>query len=232
MMWHRRPADGFAPPAWDDSMPLDLKQPGDLQAEPKDSLSRSLHRRAATLAILLALFWLIWLIDALIFRGGLAQHGVVPRTLRGLFGILWMPFLHGSLSHVASNSVGFLLLGGILILRSESTFWAVFIIGALTAGLGTWLIGRGNSVHIGASGVIFAFFGYLLSAGIFERRIGSILLSFLVFFFWGGMLWSVLPSSGTPISWEGHLCGFAGGVLAGKLLAAKKSAAPATLPLP
>jgi membrane associated rhomboid family serine protease len=209
-------------------MALDIERAArNLQAGPKEALSRSLYRRAATIGVLLAILWIVWVIDALIFGYGLAQHGVVPRTARGLVGILWMPFLHGSLAHVSSNTLGFLFLGGILIFRSEPAFWVVFLMGAICSGLGAWLIGRGNSVHIGASGVIFAFFGYLLFAGIFERRIGTLLISLLVFFFWGGMLWSVLPSGSTPISWEGHLFGLAGGALAAKLLAPRKAAARA-----
>src|SRR4029079_17816529 len=122
-------------------------------------------------ASLLATLWLIYLTDALLFRDSLAQHGIVPRTLRGLPGILFAPFLHASLSHLATNSLGILFLGGILILQSESTFWTVTFLGALSSGLGTWIIGRGNSVHLGASGIIFAYFGFLLANGIFQRRL-------------------------------------------------------------
>src|SRR4051794_36372439 len=104
--------------------------------------THSLARRAITLATFLALIWILYLTDALLFHHTLANHGVVPRTLPGLLGILFMPFLHASFSHVASNSLGILLLGGILILRSESTFWAVSILGALASGMGTWLIGH------------------------------------------------------------------------------------------
>jgi membrane associated rhomboid family serine protease len=187
------------------------------------SLRAVMRRRTISIASLLAIIWIVWIIDTLFLRGGLAQHGIVPRTVEGLAGILWAPFLHASWSHLTSNTIGILLLGGLLILRNESAFWIVSFLGALATGLGTWIIGRGNSVHIGASGVIFAYFGYLLFAGIFERRIGSLLLSLVVFFFWGGMLWGVLPTQGSgAISWEGHLCGLAGGMLAAKLLARKK----------
>ncbi len=204
-------------------MNLNLAPPTDLQPAPKSAFALSLRRRALTIGSFLALIWAVWLIDTLLFHGSLDRYGIVPRTLHGLPGILFAPFLHASWSHVSSNSLGILLLGGLLILRSENAFWAVSILGALATGLGTWLIGRGNSVHIGASGIIFAYFGFLLSAGIFQRRLTSLLLSAAVFFLWGGMLWSALPYyNAANISWEGHLCGLAGGILAAKLLAQKK----------
>jgi len=201
-------------------MSVDLQQPSEVPVRTHGPFALAMRRRAATIGFFLAAIWVVWLADALLFQGSLQRHGVVPRTLGGLFGILWAPFLHGSWSHVMGNSVGILVLGGLLILRSEDAFWAVSILGALSAGLGTWLIGRGNAVHIGASGVIFAYFGYLLFAGIFERRVGSLILSVVVFLLWGGMLWSALPFySAAAISWEGHLCGFVGGALTAKLLA-------------
>jgi membrane associated rhomboid family serine protease len=207
-------------------MPIDLQRPGALDAAPKETLGTSLKRRGVTLATFLIVIWAIWLLDW-IAGGKIHQLGVVPRTPSGLLGIFTMPFLHGGFSHVLSNSIAIVLLGGVLILRSEAAFWSVSILGALASGLGTWIIGRGGAVHVGASGVIFAYFGFLLAAGIFERRIGSLLLSLLVFFFWGGMIWGVLPSSSAPtISWEGHLCGFLGGVLTAKLFAQKKKPAP------
>ncbi len=201
----------------------DIQPISTLPATPKSDFALAMRRRAATLGSFLALIWIVWLADNLIFRGALEQYGVVPRTLRGLLGILFAPFLHGSWSHIWGNTVGFLLLGGILILRNEEAFWAVSFLGALSAGLGAWLIGKSGTDHIGASGVIFAYFGYLIFAGIFERRFGSILLSLLVFFVWGGMLWSVLPSYvASTISWEEHLFGLAGGLLTARILSKKK----------
>jgi len=206
-------------------MGVDIPELGGVPTRTGGVFGLSLRRRAATIGLFLALFWMVWLIDDLLLHGTLAQYGVVPRTMHGLLGIIFAPFLHASWSHISSNTLGVLMLGGLLILRNEEAFWVVSILGALTAGVGTWLIGRGNAVHIGASGVIFAYFGYLLFAGIFERRIGSLLLSVLVFLIWGGMLWSTVPSYGAGmISWEGHLCGLAGGIMAAKLLTQRKTA--------
>ena len=97
-------------------------------------------------------------------------------------------------------------------------FWVVAVGSALTAGLGTWLVGASDSVYIGASGVVFGFLGFPMGRGIHERSAKSILLSLTVTFFFGGMLWGVLPSVGPGISWEGHLFGFLGGLLVSRLL--------------
>jgi membrane associated rhomboid family serine protease len=191
-------------------------------AQARADLARDLRRAARILAGILALLWGVLLVDVLL-GGSLRDFGIVPRTLPGLRGILLAPILHGGVLHLLLNSVGLVLLGGLVLCREESYFWAVTGIGALVGGLGTWTLGR-SAVHIGASGVIFAYFGYLLLAGVFERRLGGILLSTFVAVVWGGMLLGVLP--GQPgISWESHLFGFGAGALAARLLARRVRAA-------
>lgn len=110
-------------------------------------------------------------------------------------------------------------------IKGDLKRYAIVLFGFLAVlwGLGTWLVGASDSVHIGASGLVFGYFGYLLLAGFFERRFFSILLSLLVLFAWGGMIFGVLPGQ-TGISWEGHLFGFLGGGLSAKLLAKKPAA--------
>jgi membrane associated rhomboid family serine protease len=90
----------------------------------------------------------------------------------------------------------------------------------LVSGLGVWLFGA-SGVHVGASGLIFGYLGFLLLRGYFERNFPSILLSLIVGFLYGGAIWGVLPTQ-PGISWEGHLFGFIGGVLAARLLARRK----------
>jgi membrane associated rhomboid family serine protease len=202
---------------------MDLDFETTIPPSTRKSLLASFSRRIVTVALILAILWSVYLIDAFVLRGSLSQHGIVPRTLRGLLGIFCAPFLLASLSHLISNTIGILMLGSILIIRSEPAFWATTFLGVFVGGLGTWIIGRSQSDHIGASGVIFAWFGYLLFAGIFESRIGSILLSVAVFMLWGGMLWSTIPFCGPgAISWESHLCGLASGVLAAKLISPRQ----------
>ena len=97
-------------------------------------------------------------------------------------------------------------------------FIVVTITVILVSGLGTWLIGPANSVHIGASGLVFGYFGYLLLNSWFERSLASVLWAVLVFLLYGSLIWGVLPQ-GNGISWQGHLFGFIGGGVAAYLLA-------------
>src|SRR5258708_4499709 len=133
-------------------------------------------KRLAPILVLTAACWALFGLDVLFFHGGLGQHGIAPRQISGLPGILWAPFLHGSVQHLAAHSVPLLLLGGILCWRSRSEFALVTLGGIVLSGALTWLIGR-NAYHIGASGLIFCFFGYLASRAVFNRKFGTVLLS-------------------------------------------------------
>jgi membrane associated rhomboid family serine protease len=187
-----------------------------LAAKAKSALWGNLRRAVWIMAVILSIIWLVALVDTVVFAGHLRAYGIVPRTERGLVGILFAPLLHDGLGHLIGNTSGILIFGGLVLLRKERDFWSVTLIGALTSGIGTWLFGRA-AVHIGASGVIFAYFGYLLVTGLFERRLGALALSALVFFIWWPTLWGLMPGQ-LGISWEGHLFGLCGGVLAAWLL--------------
>ncbi|MFN3926442.1 MAG: rhomboid family intramembrane serine protease [Pseudanabaenaceae cyanobacterium] len=170
------------------------------------------------------LIWVIEILDQVVFRRSLDNFGIYPREILGLRGILFAPFLHGSFAHVAANTASFLILGWLVMLRNTTDFWSVSFISAFVSGLGTWLFGR-TAFHIGASGMIFGYFGYLLLRGYFERSIVSILISLIVGLSYGGMIWGIFPNQ-PWISWEGHLFGFIGGAIAAKLLAEKRSHPP------
>ena len=149
--------------------------------------------------------------------GALVQYGVIPRTVIGLRGILFAPFIHGSVQHLVSNTVPFLIMGWLVMLRDPRHFLRVTLAAMLGAGLMAWLVGAPGSVHIGASGVIMGYLGFLMLAGWYERSFMSILLSVGVTAMWGGIVLGVLP--GQPgISWQAHLGGFIGGVLAARSL--------------
>lgn len=167
------------------------------------------------------LLWAAEIIDQVIFQGALNSFGIRPRSLPGLFGIIFAPFLHGNFQHLLTNTIPLVSLGWLIMLRETEDFFWVSIISAIVSGLGTWLIAAPNSVHIGASGVVFGYFGFLLLRGYFERSAVAIAFSLLVAFLYGGIIWGVLPTQ-PGISWEGHLFGFLGGVLAAKLLARPK----------
>lgn len=192
-------------------------------AEAKAALVGELRRQLRILASILIGLWLIHFVNALAFQGHLAQFGLFPRTTIGLRGILFAPLLHGSTGHLVGNTIGISLLGGLTLAREERDFWIVTGIGALGAGLGVWLFGR-SVLHIGASGVIFAYFGYLLSTGVFERRLGSILLSVVTALLWGSFVFGVLPGQ-RGISWEGHLSGLLAGIVAAWLIARRPRSA-------
>jgi len=170
----------------------------------------------AVLGGLLGLLWTIEVADALFFRGGLDRLGIRPRTEPGLWGIPVAPLLHGGFPHLIANTVPLLVLGWLVMLRGVGQFLGVLLVTTLVGGLGVWLLGRPGSLHIGASLWIFGLLGYLLAAGWFERRIGTILLSVVVFLLYGGALWGVLPGE-RGVSWESHLFGLAAGVLAARL---------------
>jgi membrane associated rhomboid family serine protease len=178
----------------------------------------------AQLVILLGFVVLIWaleLIDLILFRGALDALGVRPRTPGGLWGILFAPFLHGGLAHLLANTLPFLTLGWLVMLRRTSDFFVVTALAMLCGGLGVWLVGRPNTVHIGASSLVFGYLGYLLLRGYFERSVVSILLSIFVGVLYGGALGGLLPTQ-PGVSWQGHLFGFAGGVGAARALTRRK----------
>ncbi len=175
------------------------------------------RRQIQILLSVVVLLWAVEIVDQLIFRGALNNLGIRPRSLPGLFGIFFAPFLHGDFGHLVANTVPLVSLGWLIMLRNTEDFFWVSIISALVSGLGTWLVGS-PATHIGASGVVFGYFGFLLLRGYFERSATAIAFSILVAVLYGSILWGVLPTQ-PGVSWEGHLFGFIGGVLAAKLLA-------------
>lgn len=178
------------------------------------SVTRSLKAQITTLGASVTALWATFGVNVLL-GGALLRFGIVPRTTDGLVGILAAPFLHANLAHLVANTVSFLLFGWLVMLRDRRHFGVVTLFAMLGSGLLSWTLGAPGSVHIGASGVVFGFFGFLLLAGFYARSAGSILLSLGVAVLWGGTVFGVLP--GTPgVSWQGHLGGFLGGVLAAR----------------
>ncbi len=184
------------------------------------SVSRSLKAQTITLGASVSALWITFGVNALL-GGALLQFGIVPRTRDGLLGIVFAPFLHANLNHLISNTVPFLLFGWLVMLRDSRHFLPVALYSMLGAGLLAWGFGAPNSVHVGASGIVFGFLGFLLLSGWYARSFTSIALSMLVAAVWGGTVLGVLP--GTPgVSWQGHLGGFLGGVLAARRYRGKR----------
>ena len=180
----------------------------------------TLTTQAITVGGTLATFWAAFAVN-LVTDGALIQYGVIPRPTTGLRGILFAPFIHGSLNHLVTNSLPFLVLGWLVILRNARHFIPVTLLSMLGAGLMAWLVGAPGSVHVGASGVVFGYLGFLMLSGWFARSFASIALSIGVTVAWGGLVFGVMP--GQPgISWQAHLGGFLGGVLAARWLGRRR----------
>ena len=171
------------------------------------------------LVIIAALMWLIEAVDSLAFEGRLDQHGIVPRTLSGLDGILWAPVLHGGDGHLLANTVPFLLLGAFVAVGGIRRWLVVTAFIAVLGGLATWLFAR-NAAHVGASGLIFGYAGFLLVAGFVEKSIKGIAVAVIVGVLFGGMVLRGIAPVSSYISWESHLFGLAAGVLAAFVIAA------------
>ena len=167
-------------------------------------------KRFTPIIVLTALCWGVFLVNNVILGGALLGYGIVPRHLSSLPGIIWAPFLHESLAHIAANTVPLAVLGAIVCARGRSEFMLVTIFGILLTGGLTWVFAR-TACHVGASGLIFCYFGYLASLAWFNRTVGTLLLSLVCLVAYGGIIRGVLP--GVPgISWESHFAGLVSGV--------------------
>lgn len=155
---------------------------------------------------------LLWIVFAVSRIFPINNFGIIPRTVEGLPGIILAPFLHQNLVHITENSIGLLILGFFMILLEENRIYYTLVPVVILGGAGTWVIGRADSVHLGASGVIFGMLGYLVTAGLFRRDLKSIIISVVVLLFYGGMVFGVLPTI-PQVSWESHLCGFIAGII-------------------
>ncbi len=174
-------------------------------------------RQAANLgSVLVAWLCVLEFVDHLLRQQKgltLDGFGIVPRTVPGLAGILCSPLLHANFAHLAANAIPLFVLLTILFWDRRYRPWSTLASIWLVSGFGTWLIGRGGSVHIGASSIIFGLVAYLIVAGLLMRSWRSAMIAFLVLLAFGGIFYGVLPQEG-PVSWEGHLCGSLAGVAA------------------
>jgi membrane associated rhomboid family serine protease len=137
--------------------------------------------------------------------------GVYPRTVEGLKGIIFSPFIHGSVKHLFNNSIPLLVLTTALFYFYKKDSWRVLFFGVLLTGIITWTIGR-PSYHIGASGIVYMLVAFLFFKGVFSSYYRLIALSLIIVFLYGGLLWYVFPIE-EGISWEGHLAGLITGFL-------------------
>nr|WP_299385713.1 rhomboid family intramembrane serine protease [Allomuricauda sp.] len=167
---------------------------------------------AVVLAPLLAVLS-IWTVYWVEVRFGLNfnDYGIYPRKISGLKGIVFSPFVHGSVEHLYNNTIPLAVLTTFLVYFYRSVALRVMVIGILVSGLLTWLIGR-PSYHIGASGIIYVLVSFVFFKGIIAKHFRLIALSLVVVFVYGSMIWYIFPVK-DGISWEGHLAGFLTGLM-------------------
>ncbi|MFC5799386.1 rhomboid family intramembrane serine protease [Streptomyces formicae] len=165
--------------------------------------------------LMLAWVALLWALEAAdtATGHGLDTYGITPRHLGELRDILPAAFLHGGFGHVAANTLPLLVLGFIAALSGLRRFLGVVLTIIVASGLGVWLTSPDNTVTLGASGVVFGLFGYVLVRGFVDRSARDIVVGLLVAAFYGSLLWGVLPTD-SGISWQGHLFGLLGGTAA------------------
>ena len=159
-------------------------------------------------ALLVTLMWVVKVAE-MAFSVDLGSWGLIPRTTRGLWGILTMPFLHGSWEHLLTNTPAVLVLGTALYYCYPTLANRIMLISWLASGLLTWGIGNPGSIHVGASALIYALNLFLILSGFIRGNRMLIVSSLIMVFLYGGFIWGMIPALAKPqnISWEGHLSG-------------------------
>lgn len=164
--------------------------------------------------ILIALMWLVRIAEVS-FGINLGRYGITPHSANGLLGILALPFLHGSWEHLVSNSIPILVLGTALYYFYPTLANRVMLITWLTSGLLTWCIGDPDTIHIGASALVYGLNLFLITSGFIRGNRMLIVISLIMVFLYGGFVWGMIPELARlqSISWEGHLSGALTGVV-------------------
>jgi membrane associated rhomboid family serine protease len=179
--------------------------------------------RVVVLALFVGSIWLAFLVSAAFPGLHLYRHGVVPHTISGLQGILFAPWLHASLGHIMANTGGLLILGWLCMWPRIGNFVTATIGAMLGAGLCAWLLGSPHSVHLGASGLVFGYAGYLIARGFYTRNLLAILVAACVALTYGlTMLFGLFPIF-PGVSWQSHVGGALGGIVAARIGARKRS---------
>jgi membrane associated rhomboid family serine protease len=176
-------------------------------------------RQAGLVAVvaMAALMWVLEIVDTAL-GGRLDPLGIEPREVESLPGVVLAPFLHGGFGHLISNTVPFLVLGALVALSGLVRVLAVTALVVLIGGLGTWLVAPSSTLHLGASILVFGYAAYLIARGLFDHRFAYLAIGVLVALVYGSaLLVGLVPRPG--ISWQGHLFGAIGGLVAARVLA-------------
>ncbi|HDR9106003.1 rhomboid family intramembrane serine protease [Paraburkholderia sp. A2RO-4L] len=185
------------------------------------ALIAGLRARAIALA---AFVGSIWVVSFAGFAYSPLKNllGVSPRTLHGFLGLLTAPWVHANLPHLLGNTWPLIVMGWLVILPRQEDFWIALAGSALCSGAVAWLIGGSYTVHIGASGVVFGFFGFLVARAFYDRRFVDILIAVPATAWYGySMFFGLLPVY-PGVSWQSHVGGALGGVLAAYLAKGKR----------
>ncbi|GAA3135336.1 rhomboid family intramembrane serine protease [Streptosporangium carneum] len=200
------------------------------------SSGERLRRRAGNLAagaagaamlviVLVAVMWAVEVADY-VLPGDFDAYGIRSWNVEGLGGIFLAPFLHAGFGHLMANSLPLLILGFLAALRGLGKFLLASLIIIVVSGLGVWFTSSPYMVTVGASGLVFGYFGFVLARGLFDRRVLDIVIGVGVAAAYYSIIWGVLPGE-AGISWQGHLFGLVGGVVAAWFLRRRRSQAPA-----
>lgn len=192
---------------------------------PRKGLSGALKRRTGgsvegleLLAVLVAVMWIVEVVNALDSNRLDTAGGLYARNVDHLWAIFTSPFLHVGFGHLIANTIPFVFMGAIIALRGAARLALITLIVVIVGGLGTWLISPGGTDTVGASGIVFGYAGYLLTRGLFDHSVSELLTGAVVGVLWGAALIASLIPHG-HVSWQGHLTGALGGVIAAWLLA-------------
>lgn len=164
---------------------------------------------------LLAILWIIQIISHMNHKK-LNRLGLIPRHIKGLRGIIFMPFLHGDFNHLFFNSIPFFVLANLVLIHGRAMFYIVSLSIMLIGGILIWLFGK-RGIHIGASSLVMGYFGYLLANAYFQLNAMTVILAIICLYYFGGLVLSLFPSE-KHVSWEGHLFGCVAGIFVAKSL--------------
>jgi membrane associated rhomboid family serine protease len=171
---------------------------------------------ALVMLLLLAGLWMLEFLDQLSGHQ-LDQLGIHAREVDGMPEIFTAPFLHAGWDHLLSNSLPFYILGFLVLLSGLARWLASSLIIIVISGVAAWSLTPAHTIILGASGLIFGWLTYLLARGIWSRRPAQVVVAAVVLLVYGGLIWGIFPS-GAGISWQAHLGGAIGGVVAAWLL--------------
>jgi membrane associated rhomboid family serine protease len=194
-----------------------------------DAFYASIGRAFVAMCAFVPLLFLVQLLDNLTGNRLQRDGGIQPHVIHGLDGVVLAPFLHANFEHVTANSVPLILLGTFVLAAGTRRFLAATAFIAVVSGIGVWLIGDPRTVVVGASGVVFGYLGLLVVRGVVERSWWNIAVALLIGLLYGWQLVGVLPVVGSNISWQGHLCGLVGGMIAAVLFRRRQPRPPASV---